>query len=313
MDALRFDHVTPEITPNLIRISKAGCFFNYALSGGSNTRRSIPCIISSNFEYDPEQNIAVVLNRIGYTTGCLHSNLILNDFSNGFDFFIDLHKKRIVSKKTRRKMRKLGRNVFGALQLIRRTRSSLDSYIPYNRADELVKEGLKWISDRSEPYFLWLHLMDPHIPYAPMENDLGLSTKEIIKINDKIIDAVHNRVMLTDEEILTLKSLYKQEIKFMDKNIGILYDNLEGDNIIFLTSDHGDEFGEHGGFSHKSKNVPELLHVPLIIVGEGIRKGSLIEKDVSSLDIAPTMLDLLGAPEERFGIGRSLKNLIVKS
>ncbi|RLI08781.1 hypothetical protein DRO42_05700 [Candidatus Bathyarchaeota archaeon] len=312
MDALRYDHVTPEITPNLIEISKDGVFFKFAMAGGGTTKSSMPCIIAANYTYDPEKNLSVVLKNNGYSTGCLHSNLLMNDFAPGFDTFIDLKKKHLVSKQTKRKIREVfGDRAFKTLKAIRRTMKSGDSYIPYERAERLVKRSLEWLDGRSEPYFLWVHFMEPHVPYYPPENDLGLSSKEMIKLNDKLIDAAWKRATLTAEEVEILKRLYRLEVKYMDKWIGEFYRRVEKNNVIFLTADHGDEFGEHGDFSHRGKIVPELLHVPLIIVGEGIKKGAVVEKDVSHLDLAPTMLDIAGLYEHRFGLGRSFKHLCV--
>lgn len=313
IDALRYDHVTPEITPNLIEISKDGVFFKFAMAGGGTTKSSMPCIIAANYTYDEDENLSVVLKKNGYSTGCFHSNLLMNDFEPGFDTFLDLKKKHLVSKQTKGKIRRVfGDRTFNALKRIRRTMKSGDSYIPYERAEKLVERSLEWINERSESYFLWIHFMEPHVPYFPPENDIGLSSKEMITINDKLIDAAWRRVTLTEEEVETLRSLYRLEVKYMDRWIGEFYRRVDKNNVIFFTSDHGDEFGEHGDFSHRGKIVPELLHVPLIIIGDGIKKGVVVEKDVSHLDLAPTMLDLVGLKEHRFGIGRSFKHFFAE-
>jgi len=311
MDALRFDHVNPEVTPNLMEIAREGVFFKYCLAGGGTTKSSIPCIISANYQYDPELNLPTVLKKAGYTTGCLHSNLMLNDFKNGFDTFLDLKKKRLLSKKTKKKLRKIiGDKGFKLLKAIRRKTKTAESYIPYERAERLVERCLRWTEEVEKPYFLWAHFMEPHVPYFPPENDLGLSTEELIKLNDKVIEAAWRKGTLTEEEIETIKRLYRLEVSYMDHWLGEFHRKVDKENtIIVYTADHGDEFGDHGDFSHRGKIVPELLHVPLIIVGDGIKRGVVVEEDVSHLDLAPTLLDLLGLYEHRFGLGRSFKHL----
>ena len=310
MDALRYDHVTPEIAPNLVEISKDGVFFKFAMAGGGTTKSSMPCIIAANYTYDPDENLSVVLKMNGYSTGCLHSNLLMNDFAPGFDTFLDLKRKHLVSKQTKKKIRKVfGDRAFKALKKIRRTMKSGDSYIPYERAERLVERSLEWLDGCGEPYFLWIHFMEPHVPYYPPDNDLGLSSKEMIEINDRLIDAAWRRVTLTEEEVDTVKRLYRLEVTYMDGWVGEFYRRADKNNVIIFTADHGDELGEHGDFSHRGKIVPELLHVPLIIVGDGIKKGAVVEKDVSHLDLAPTMLDMAGLYDQRFGIGRSFKHL----
>lgn len=309
MDALRYDHVTPEITPNLVEISKDGVFFKFALAGGGTTKSSMPCIIAANFTYDPDGNLSVVLKKNGYSTGCLHSNLLMNDFAPGFGTFIDL-KKPIASPKTKRKIRRvLGHKTIKMIKKIRRAVSSEDSYIPYERAERLVERSLEWLKGCEEPYFLWVHLMEPHVPYYPPENDLGLSHKELMRLNDQLLEAAWRKATLTEEEVETLKRLYRLEVTYMDGWVGEFYRRADKNNVIIFTADHGDEHGEHGDFSHRGKIVPELLHVPLIIVGDGIKKGAVVEKDVSHLDLAPTMLDMAGLYDQRFGIGRSFKQL----
>ena len=310
MDALRFDHVNPEITPNLMEIAGEGVFFKYCLAGGGTTKSSIPCIISANYQYDPELNLPTVLKKAGYTTGCLHSNLMLNDFKNGFDTFLDLKKKHLLSKKTKRKLRRIiGDKGFGILKAIRRRTISAESYIPYERAENLVERCLRWIEKTKEPYFLWVHFMEPHIPYFPPENNLGLSTYDLIKLNDKLVEAAYRKSELSEEEVKLIRKLYRLEISYMDHWIGRFYREIKNEGIIVFTSDHGDELGDHGGFSHGGRVLPELYHVPLIIVGDGIKRGVVVEEDVSHLDLAPTLLDLLGLYEYRFGLGRSFKHL----
>ena len=104
---------------------------------------------------------------------------------------------------------------------------------------------------------------------------------------------------LTREDFEYLESLYDGEIRYTDEVIGRLLASLEAigflDNaVVVVTSDHGEEFGEHGGVLHGGKLFEELLHVPLIISGAGIDRGIVDPSLVSLVDIAPTLLSLAG-------------------
>jgi arylsulfatase len=108
-----------------------------------------------------------------------------------------------------------------------------------------------------------------------------------------------------------LIDLYDTNLRHIDYQIGRLLEYLvrEGiyDNtIIIITSDHGEEFMEHGDLFHKEKLYNELIKVPLIIQHPEINKGLTIQKKVSHIDIAPSILDFLGMMEERRYQGKSI-------
>jgi arylsulfatase A-like enzyme len=73
-----------------------------------------------------------------------------------------------------------------------------------------------------------------------------------------------------------------------------------------VTSDHGEEFREHGGLQHGTALYEESVRIPLVMAGPGLPAGRVVSEEVSLVDVAPTVLELLGlAPEARFE-GRSL-------
>ena len=90
LDALRFDHVNEDVTPNLMcHIENSASFVN-AFSCNSSTISSMPCIICGQKEYDPEGNIATALNKHSVHTTMIHSNPIVHSFYPGFKETIDL-------------------------------------------------------------------------------------------------------------------------------------------------------------------------------------------------------------------------------
>jgi len=92
----------------------------------------------------------------------------------------------------------------------------------------------------------------------------------------------------------------------MDEEIGRFLEGLPEDDLVIITSDHGEEFGEEGQFSHQSdKMIPILTHVPLIMLGGGVAEGRVVDDYVSSLSVSPTILSATGVAEE-MGLGESL-------
>jgi arylsulfatase A-like enzyme len=76
--------------------------------------------------------------------------------------------------------------------------------------------------------------------------------------------------------------------------------------VVVVTADHGEEFGEHRGMGHGVTLFDEVLRVPLLIAGPGIRPATVVTAPVSLVDVAPTVLALLGLPPEPRFEGRSL-------
>ncbi len=312
LDALRFDHVNESNTPNLIKHIKRSANFVNASSCNTSTIDSMPCIICGQKEYDPENNIATAVRKHGKHTAMIHSNPMVHSFYPGFKETIDLKaSKPKMSKGFRKSIRaNLPPSIIKQLKKVRATIQEDDAYLPYSRADETMIHTEKWMKDHSD-YLLWAHLMDPHIPYYPLQTETGLSKLEMRNLNDKIIESVHGNYSPNTEETDMALRLYKEDIREMDQALGPFLENLLDDTNLIITSDHGEEFGEHGQYSHHSdKFIPELTHVPLIISGPEVRSGTVTEH-VSTMSLAQTMVDSMGV-EEKIGVAPSLWEMITK-
>jgi arylsulfatase A-like enzyme len=107
----------------------------------------------------------------------------------------------------------------------------------------------------------------------------------------------------------TIINLYDASVRYVDDNIGQLLSNLGDDlhnTIVIITADHGDEFGEHGSFSHWTL-YDGVIHVPLIMTGPRIRGGTVVREQVSLIDLAPTIADFAGIGSPPGFYGRSLR------
>lgn len=306
LDALRFDHINLENTPNLIKLIEQSAFFTNTFACNTSTIDSLPCILCAKKEYDPDKNIAAVLNNHNIHTVMIHSNPIVHSFYSGFKEKIDLKSKKFnMSKSFKKTLRKnLPPSIIKGLKRVRASVQEDDTYLPYARAGETLEFTTKWLQDK-ENYFLWTHLMDPHIPYYPLITSSGLTKLEIRNLNDKLIESVHGNYFPSPEETRVALQLYREDIKEMDEQLGPFFESLSKDTLLVITSDHGEEFGEYGQYSHHSnKHVPILSHVPLIIKGPNI-ENKIIKDYVSTLSISPTILEAQGI-DEKIGIAPSL-------
>ncbi len=184
------------------------------------------------------------------------------------------------------------------------------------------------------PWFLWLHSIDPHEMYDPEPADYRKFTteakkkeyerqlREIRQKNPGKVGSVttqehFERAKVKVEPFIeTALALYDADIRANDREIGELHDALRKrpefeDAIFVVTSDHGEEFMENGGTSHAYTVYNELLHVPLIIVAPGLVPAGLVVKEpVQSIDLYPTLLELLGVPSPDGLQGRSFASLL---
>lgn len=311
LDALRYDYVNEEVTPNLMKIAEKGVFFTNAFACNSSTIASMPCILCAQTEYNPQHNIATVLQENNLQTAMIHSNPMIHRFYEGFQETIDLKSKNLtINKSWKKTLRKnLPPQIIAGMKKLRASLYEDDKYLPYSRAHDILEYSLNWMRDHDN-YFLWSHLMEPHIPYYPLKTSLKIDKHQMRTLNDKIIESVHGNYSPTKDEVEQAKTLYQEDIGEMDFEIGIFMESFSNDDLLIITADHGEEFGEHNQFSHhENKLIPELTHVPLIVYGGGSKQGTVVDDYVSSLSITPTILDSLGI-RESIGTGNSIWNLI---
>ncbi len=131
-----------------------------------------------------------------------------------------------------------------------------------------LKDAREFLELRRErPLFLWVHILDPHLPYAhawSLERSLG----------QRITLATGNRLALgEDPDLALLREGYEHEVAVVDRNLLGFLKELDSGTIIVLTSDHGEAFGEHGGWEHGHSMYQELLSVPLVLRGIEVHPG----------------------------------------
>jgi arylsulfatase A-like enzyme len=147
------------------------------------------------------------------------------------------------------------------------------------------------LKHRDERFFLFLHTFQVHAPYEPLPEYRDLFTEEIRSRGPAVV-----RDGRSVEELV---ADYDREIRYVDDQLRELYGwmrerGFHDNTVLVVTSDHGEQFNEHGRLGHDCPPYQELAHVPLILHGPGIAAGRRVSPLLGQIDLMPTLLDLLG-------------------
>jgi arylsulfatase A-like enzyme len=181
----------------------------------------------------------------------------------------------------------------------------------------LRTDSLAWLASRPaspQPVLLYLQYMECHAPYVPPEPFLSRFARPAspavrAAANDFMIDMRFKE--LTDRDVALLESLYDAETAALDDELRLLFEGLERlgvlrNAVVIVTADHGEEFREHEFLGHGLTLFEPAIRVPLIVLAPWIQGGTVVDDAVSLVDLAPTILELAGAPPEPRFMGRSL-------
>jgi arylsulfatase A-like enzyme len=333
IDSLRADHVghlgyERDTTPNIDALANEGTYCTNAFAHACSTRPSFPSILSSvyarmygGYEQISEEQTLVseALSDAGYRTGGFHSNLYLSadfGYDRGYDTFYDSKTDPSPTAKLRQAVKDrldddglAYRTLARAFEVAER-QAGTNIGSAYVSAEEITDRAVKWVDGRNDPTFLWVHYMDVHHPYVPPERhqrafrEEPISERDAIKLRRKMIEEPE---AVTDEELSKLIDLYDAEIRYSDAEIGRLVDSFRerrgDDSTVLVTSDHGEEFTEHGRFSHYATFHDEVTHVPLVVAPHD---AGCCEELVGLLDVSPTVADAAGVEQPETWRGESL-------
>ncbi len=277
-------------SPNLDRLAREGVVFLQAMSSAPSTLPSHASIMTAKHPYAhgaranagyilPKENetIAEILRQNGYRTGAETAATVISHFTQlnqGFDHYRDLSSGDITRKSIS----------------VSREDGSVDRLEVNERlATDITDFGIEFLREnQSNPFFLWLHYFDPHAQYSAPQ-----------KYGELIPD-----------------SPYHAEVRYVDSEIGRLLKSfeilgLQERTLIVVTSDHGEGLMEHNEYSHASYLFQTTMRVPLIFWGaKSVLKDWRVNSLVRTVDIAPTILDLLDLPAMKEVQGRSLEPLM---
>lgn len=197
----------------------------------------------------------------------------------------------------------------------------------FKLSDGVLARLTGWLDqDRERPFFLFFHTYEVHSPYLRTELAHGVLTEAQIAALDGLRpgegpgDPVRPLLQrLGAFDVRVTSALYDSGIRYTDRHLGRLFDELRrrdlyDDTLIVVASDHGEEFGEHDPAriydAHCTNVYEQLIHVPLLMRWPGqLPAGRRVPSAVELVDVAPTVLDLLGLPIPTTMQGRSLVRL----
>ena len=311
VDTMRADRLGcygyPENTsPTLDAMAAEGIVFRHAVAQASWTRPSIATILTglypsthqaiSKVSILPEAvvTLAEAFHQEGYYTAGFADNINIAPMFGFGQGFCEYHylapayfygASESASKLTLYDLVRLVKERF--LSKAKR----VDHY--YRDAERMTSEAIDWLkAERGEPFFLFLHYMDPHDPYFVHPYN-GEGYARVSMPNPPL------------EMAPRLSALYDGEIAFWDRSFADLLAfmrsrGLLDDTIIAVTADHGEEFAEHGGWWHGATLYDEGILIPLVIrLPQSASAGMVIDHQVRLLDVAPTLLDRCGLPVPR--------------
>ncbi|MBI4879979.1 MAG: sulfatase [Planctomycetes bacterium] len=178
-----------------------------------------------------------------------------------------------------------------------------------------------WIEEnRGQRWFVFLHTYVTHNYQAPQGDVAPFDTGPKRVWQGSVQGRLKHNSWIDDPpapgDVEHLLNLYDATIHYCDRRLERFFARLEGSGllegaVVVLTSDHGEEFFEHGGLAHSVTLYDEMVRVPLIVRLPGQSEGRIVRDPVSMADLAPTLADLLGLPPLEDADGRSRKALLL--
>jgi len=316
VDTLRADHLSTygygrETSPRVTEFASHGVLFRNAISAASWTLPSHASIMTARLPHEhgadrPDRylderfpTIAEAFSSRGYRTAAFSANWWLFSrrlgFGRGFDHFQDFNSIPSAVVQTN-----LGQRIRNALLKIAPSIAPLGR----SRADSINRNILNWVDLNHEPFFIVANYMDVHEPYLPPLNCFHQFSK-LKRPAGEVFLGNPRKNELSPAEVQNEMDAYDASIRCMDTEFASLMDGLRqrgllSNTVVVLTSDHGEEFNEHGLMSHESTLYREVLHVPLIMVGPGVPAGLQVDRPVSLTNLPDTLLAVSGADGTKF-------------
>jgi arylsulfatase A-like enzyme len=290
VDALRADHTGPygyarDTTPHLDAFARKSVVFEAAIAQASWTKPSVASILTGLLPgrhravqlRDPlDPGLVTLAQMLGgrrFATGAVIANSVIYgreaSFDRGWDLFAGLHDED-------------------------------DRRSKLVNASVVVDAALEWLdSRRGLPVFLYVHTMDPHVPYAPPPPFDRKYAPPPAPGHPAAAPRTDYKEPLDRERMI---AQYDGDVAYGDQEFGrfvreLAQRGLFDRALIVFTSDHGEEFLDHGNWLHGKSVYDELIRVPLIVKFPGQRgAGRRIEQQVQTVDILPTILESQGLP-----------------
>jgi arylsulfatase A-like enzyme len=327
VDTLRRDHLDAygyerPTGPTIRRLASEGTLFKDEVVQATWTKVSTPSVLTSLYPAthgvrdfsdrlpSSAVTLAEVYREAGYATLSMSSGLFTGRFTNLHQGFEEVQENGSIK---------------GEQRMSKTTRVFVDRLLPWLEAHKDV------------PFFVFLHLQDPHDPYRPNppydtlwadragEAEHERQASDVRKV---IADPLMKSFLMPSRDDLRKAGLdpdayvayerdwYDGAIRGMDAEIARLLESLRNlkldrRTLVAYTADHGEEFLEHGKMFHGQSTYGELANVPLILWRPGtVPAGAVVEQTVQEIDLMPTLLEMSRLPVPRNAQGHSLLPLL---
>ena len=249
-------------TPNLDRLAQGGALFENAVTPTPLTAPSHASIFTGTYPtvhkvrdtggfvlQGPNPTLAEILQRQGWATAAFVGASVLKKgfgFDRGFTVYDD--------------------------QMPKPEPGRMAADYAERRAGAVVDRATQWLNGQSgQPFFLWVHVFDPHSPYDPPP---------------PFREQYRGRP-------------YDGEVAYTDRELGRLFDAVARkapaeNTLIAVLADHGESLSDHGEYSHGVFLYDATLRIACILSGPGVPKGSRVKQQARAIDVLPTILDLMG-------------------
>jgi arylsulfatase A-like enzyme len=294
VDTLRADHLgvygyDRPTSPTIDRLAASGVVFENAYVQDTRTLGSIPSLLASLYPSShgilrfgqklagDAVTLAEVFSAEGYRTASFITNVNagkLPGLDRGFGHFHDAIRSA------------------NPLPLVGTRYFDRDAHRSFPE-----EAFFAWLDEASDaPFFAYVHTAEPHRPYnPPPPYDTLFDPGYEGEVTGHFDGPRGFGRAVEPADVAHVRALYDGEIAFADAAVGKLLAGLESrglaeNTLVVVTADHGEELRDRGGWNHGHSVYNELLRVPLVMAGPGIRAGTRIEAPVQLVDVAPTVL-----------------------
>jgi arylsulfatase A-like enzyme len=312
-------------TPHMDALAKEGAVFTVCRAPSSWTKPSTASLLTGLYPSEhgalgfesvlpgEASTLAEVLRAAGWRTAAFADNPFVSPefgFAQGFDAFTGRHPSPLAR----------GTLLLRSLSQVRLRVAGGAAYSFGPGVDlgapRVLGDAVRFLCADPRPGFAYCHLIEPHYPYTPPPPFDGGRPR---------VDPPHSSGILPfdsfpeipAEDAAIMKANYLGEVRAADAALGDALEALRRagrleNTLVVLTSDHGEEFHEHGGWTHGQSLYEELVRVPLVVRTPkgGPGAGRRVDTAVSLVDLFPTILDLAGVASSTGNSGGSLRPLL---
>ena len=339
VDTLRQDHLgvygNEEIkTPHIDSLAARSVVFDNAFSPIPLTNPSHSTMLTGLYPgnhgvvtnrptrfFDNVRSLPVILNEQGYRTAAFVGGFALDHSTSRVGTIFEVYDDYLGPYPTMQNLY-LHSHV---LRFLNRLLKIVDQNFSLSRYDKpakyVISAASEWLeTNANRPFFLFIHLYDPHLPYEPIAPFDTVYDPDYSGTVDGDIYGKSSRelegIIADSEEVDHLKALYKGEVSYTDEQIGTFLEvlgrlDLWDDTVIVFTADHGESLTEHGYyFNHSVKLYNPSLSIPLMIhFPNDLGLSSRVQFTTELTDLFPTILDFLNI-DAPIVDGRSLMPVI---